>query len=183
MNRSTILGAILLAAAVGCAQHKPAPEEVGKPDSTPAPPADAKKLDAYVMAEKPADAISVRDALTRKDGEKVVVSGRTPPDNVKPFSTEAAAFVMLSPEDLDRDEVKEEFECEVAATCPACKQLLDQYGVRVELVDASGKPLPTTMEGFRGIKPGGTITVEGTIQRFGKDNKLVRVVATKFYPG
>ncbi|MCI0704686.1 MAG: hypothetical protein L0241_26825 [Planctomycetia bacterium] len=55
--------------------------------------------------------------------------------------------------------------------------------MRVELVDRSGSPLPTTLEGYRGLKPGGTITVEGTIQRFGKDNKLVRIAATKFYPG
>jgi hypothetical protein len=184
MKRFTLLGAILLGTVIGCARQNPVADDAPKPDAPgQTPVADAKALDSYVMAEKPAHAISVRDALARKDGEKVVVSGRTPPDNVKPFNAAVAAFVMLAPEDLDRDEVKDEFECEVAATCPSCKKLLDQYGVRVELVDRSGVPLPTTMEGFRGIKPGSTITVEGTVQRFGKDNKLVRIVATKFYPG
>ena len=34
-----------------------------------------------------------------------------------------------------------------------------------------------------GLKPGSTITVEGEVKREGKDKKLVRIVATKFYPG
>ena len=53
----------------------------------------------------------------------------------------------------------------------------------VELVDAKGAPVAATLEGFRGLKPGSTITVEGEVRREGKDNKLVRVVATRFYPG
>ena len=51
------------------------------------------------------------------------------------------------------------------------------------MVDQSGSPLPVTLEGFRGLKLGSTITVEGTVQKFGKDKKLVRIAATKFYPG
>ena len=54
--------------------------------------------------------------------------------------------------------------------------------MRVEVVDQSGSPLPVTLEGFRGLKPGSTLTVEGTVQKFGKDKKLVRIAATKFYP-
>lgn len=61
--------------------------------------------------------------------------------------------------------------------------MLDKHSVQVELVDRSGSPLATTVEGFRGLKPGSTITVEGTIQKYGKDKKLTRIVATKFYPG
>jgi hypothetical protein len=55
--------------------------------------------------------------------------------------------------------------------------------VFVEVVDQSGSPLPVTLEGYRGLQKGSTITVEGTIQKFGKDNKLTRIVATKLYPG
>ena len=33
------------------------------------------------------------------------------------------------------------------------------------------------------MKGGSTLTVEGTVQKFGKDKKLVRIAATKFYPG
>jgi hypothetical protein len=55
--------------------------------------------------------------------------------------------------------------------------------VYVEVVDQSGSPLPVSLEGFRGLQKGSTITVEGTVQKFGKDNKLVRIAATKLYPG
>ena len=157
----------------------------GKKDSPTAvaSTADAGKLDALVPAEKPANAISVREALTRKEGEKVVVTGQVPTEKVKPYNAAVAAFVMLSPEDMAKDEVKEEFDCDDAATCPRCKKLLDQLAVRVEVVDASGAPVAATLEGFRGLKPGSMITVEGEVKREGKDKKLVRIVATKFYPG
>lgn len=182
MTRLMLLGVLL--AAVGCTQNPPA--EVGeKKEPKPAPAAasgDKTQLDQMVMAEKPAQAISVREALTRKEGETVVVTGRTPPGNVKPFNAALAAFVMLSPEDLAREEVKEELECPEAATCPTCKKLLDQYGVRVELVDQSGVPVGASLEGFRGLKPGSTVTVEGEVRRDGKDKKLVRIVARRFYP-
>ena len=70
------------------------------------------------------------------------MTGRTPPGNVKPFNSGVAAFVLMAPEDLAQEDIKEEFECEDAATCPACKKLLDQYAVRVELVDEAGAVLP-----------------------------------------
>jgi hypothetical protein len=140
-------------------------------------------LDPLVMPQKPDNAISVRDALKRKEGETVVVTGRTPPGNVKPFNAGVAAFVLMAPEDLAQEDIKEELECEDAATCPSCKKLLDQFAVRVELVDESGAVLPTTAEGFRGLKPGDPVTVEGEVKRDGKDKKTVRVVARKLYPG
>jgi len=55
--------------------------------------------------------------------------------------------------------------------------------VRVELVDQSGAIIQTSLEGFNNLKPGSEITVEGEIKRDGKDNKLVRIVAKRFYPG
>jgi hypothetical protein len=54
--------------------------------------------------------------------------------------------------------------------------------VRVELVDQSGAIIATSVEGFAGLKPGSSITVEGQIQHDGKDKKLVRIVAMRFYP-
>jgi hypothetical protein len=43
--------------------------------------------------------------------------------------------------------------------------------------------MPVTLEGFRGLAPGSTITFEGKVEKFGKDKKLVRILATKFFPG
>jgi hypothetical protein len=171
----TILTAVLAAAVIGCSQQ---------PSAGPAPaPTDHGKLDAAVLAEKPAGAISVKEAMTRKDGDKVIVTGQVPPVKVKPYNAAVASFVMLAHEDLAKDEVKEEFDCDDAATCPTCRQLLDELAVQVEVVDASGAPLPASLVGFRGLKPGSTVTVQGEVKRYGKDKKLVRIVATKFYPG
>lgn len=181
-TQQSLLAAVLLTAALGCSQSPPSADS-GRKDAPSPQPGDAGKLEPLVMNQKPSNAISVREALTRKDGEKVVVNGQVPTEKVKPYNSAVAAFVMLSPEDLLREEVQEEFDCDEAATCPSCKQLLDKYGVRVELVDASGAPVAASLEGFRGLKPGSMITVEGAVKRDGKDKKLVRIVATRFHPG
>jgi hypothetical protein len=180
MTKRLTLFTVVLLVVVGCSQNQPQTDG-GKKDG--ASTGDQAKLEALVLSAKPATPISVRDALTRKEGDKVVVTGRTPPEKVKPFNAAVAAVILLAPEDLDKDDIKDEFECDDAATCPSCKKILDQYAVRVELVDAAGAPIPASLEGFRGLKPGSTITVEGEVKRDGKDKKLVRIVATKFYPG
>jgi len=182
MTTRLSLIAALLVAAVGCGQPAPRPD----PEPAPAPAAasgDAAKLEPLVLAAKPANPITVNEALTKKAGEKVVVTGQVPGEKVKPYNAALATFVMLSHADLAKDEIKDEFDCDHAATCPTCKGILNEHGVRVELVDAKGAPVAATLEGFRGLKPGSTITVEGEVRREGKDKKLVRVVATRFYPG
>ena len=173
-TRLTIIAAVLAAVVTGCSQNQP-PSVTGAGDQG--------KLDGLVLAEKPAGAISVREAMTRKEGDQVVVTGQVPPVKVKPYNAAVAAFVMLSPEDMAKDEVKDEFDCPDAATCPSCKQLLDELAVQVEVVDGTGSPVPASLEGYRGLKPGSLITVQGEVRRYGKDKKLVRIVATKFYPG
>jgi hypothetical protein len=140
-------------------------------------------LDSAVLAQKPDKPLSVRDALKKADGETVVVTGRTPPENVKPFNSAVAAFLLMAPEDLEDTDIKEELSCPDAATCPGCRKLLDAHAVRVEVVDASGAVIAMPLEGFRGLKPGSSITVEGEVKRDGKDKKLVRIVAKRFYPG
>jgi hypothetical protein len=184
MIRRILVPAVFLAA-LGCAKpNNPSADGGKKPDGTPAPSSgDQKQLEKFVMAEKPTNAITVKDVLAKKEGEKVVVTGQVPTPKVKPYNAALAAVVLISHADMARDEVKEEFDCDDAATCPGCKKLLDTLGVRVEIVDASGAPVGATLEGYRGLKPGSTITVEGEVKREGKDKKLVRIVATKFYPG
>ena len=175
----------LLLAFIGCSESTKASKEAVKETAASDGASGSSQvalLKPTMMAMKPTTAISVTEAMQRKTGETVVVAGMLPPENVKPFNTAFAAFVMLSPEALAREEVKDELACEDAATCPSCRKLLDSLGVRVELVDKSGAVIPTTLEGFSNLKPGSTITVEGEIKRDGKDNKLVRIVANRFYP-
>jgi hypothetical protein len=114
MRRLILLGALLLGA-VGCTQQKPAAND-GKQAPPALSPTDAARLEAAVMADKPANAISVRDALTRKEGEKVVVTGRVPGGNLKPFNAAVAAVILMAPEDLEREDIKSEFDCDDAAT-------------------------------------------------------------------
>ena len=175
-----ILVLVLAAGLVGCADSRTPPAMAPQANTVDS---QANMLDPLVLAQKPDNAISVREALKRKEGETVVVTGRTPPGNVKPFNSGVAAFVLMAPEDLAQEDIKEELECEDAATCPSCKKLLDQFAVRVELVDEAGAVLPMSAEGFRGLKVGDPITVEGEVKRDGKDKKTVRIVARKLYPG
>jgi hypothetical protein len=78
--------------------------------------AQAELLQPFVMAHKPAGALSVQEALQRRDGETVVVSGRTPTEKVKPFNAALAAWILVPPEILDREDVQQEFDCDEAAT-------------------------------------------------------------------
>lgn len=172
--------------AAGCSEAPQAKRETAQPSgSSGAGPAGAQieLLKPTLMAQKPAAVISVTEALQRKAGETVVVTGKLPPENVKPFNAALAAFIMLAPETLAREEIRDELACDDAATCPSCRKVLDAHGVRVELVDQSGAVIPTTLEGYQDLKPGSIVTVEGEIKRDGKDNKLVRIVAKRFYPG
>lgn len=181
MRRSLILGVVALALA-GCSDTKPT-DPGPKPQASGTSDPAAGGLESMVMAQKPDKVLSVRDVLAKKDGEKVVVSGRALPENCKPFNTAVAVVMLMAPEDLDQPDIKEELSCDDAATCPACKQVFDAHAIWVELVDAAGAVVPASLEGFRGLKPGSTVTVEGEVKRDGKDKKTVRVVAKRFYPG
>lgn len=48
----------------------------------------------------------------------------------------------------------------------------------VELVDSKGAILSTSVKGFRGLKGGSTVTIQGTVKR---DKKKLRILATGFY--
>jgi hypothetical protein len=114
MRRVSLFGALLLLVAIACNQQPSA--NADKQEPPPPSPGDVAKLDAAVMAEKPANAISVKDALARNEGEKVVVTGRVPGGNLKPFNAAVATVVLMTPEDLDDDDIKNEFDCDDAAT-------------------------------------------------------------------
>ena len=106
--RKRLFSAVLLAAAVGCADKLPVASQNATSDSS--------LLDAVVLAAKPEKAISIREALTLKDGDKVVLTGRIPGEKIKPFNNAVAAVVLMAPEDLDKEDIKEEFDCDDAAT-------------------------------------------------------------------
>lgn len=73
-------------------------------------------LKPLLLTTKPAAVMSVTEAMLRKTGETVVVRGQLPPETVKPFNVALAAFIMMSPESLAKEEVKDELACDDAAT-------------------------------------------------------------------
>ena len=110
---------LVLLIPIGCSEAPKANREPAKQSGSTEETSAASQaalLKPLLMAQKPATAISVTEALQRKAGEIVVVTGRLPPEKVKPFNTALAAFVMLAPETLDREDVKDEFDCDDAAT-------------------------------------------------------------------
>jgi hypothetical protein len=114
-------GGLVAVALAGCSDNKPdAAANRGPTPEKPAEPAAAKAqpelLKPLVMDKKPGKAMTVWEVFDRKEGETVVVSGRVPPEKVKPFNDAVAAFILMAPEDLDREDIKEEFDCDDAAT-------------------------------------------------------------------
>lgn len=111
MRWMILTGTLLLM--MGCSDTA----KVTKPSASPSSAASAQSpLEPLLMAQKPGGTISVTEALNRKAGEIVMVTGQVPPEKVQPFNAAVAAFVMLAPESLEREEVKEEFDCDDAAT-------------------------------------------------------------------
>lgn len=186
MSRWLSLGLFLtLCVLAGCGDtSKPNAASGGKePGQTQSAALNPSLLEPLLLPQPPSDIISIKEAKGRKDGEKVTVRGKLPPDNLKTTNPGLAAFEMLAPEDFNRPDVKEEFECDDAPTCPKCRKMMDDLGVRVELVGKDGKVIPSTVQGFRNLGGGSLVTVEGVIKREGKDGKIVRIVAQRFYPG
>lgn len=105
--RRVFWAGVLAMVAAGCSSQ---------PQASAPPAEQAAALDAVVMAEKPAHTVGVRDALAKADGDKVVVTGRTPGETVKPFNTAVASFLLMAPEDLDDEAIKDELACDDAAT-------------------------------------------------------------------
>jgi hypothetical protein len=110
MQRLTILSALLVGA-IGCSQQTPDGTRPNAPN-----PTEASKLDALVLPEKPAKAITVKEALTRPEGDQVVVTGRVPGVKVKPYNAAVASVLLMTPEDLDDEAIRTELDCDDAAT-------------------------------------------------------------------
>jgi hypothetical protein len=100
-----------LGGALGCTGPKP--DEKPKVEAVARP----ELLEPVALGEKPGQARSVIDVREQaKDGDEVVLTGKVPPANCKPFLERLAGFVLMDPKDLDDPAVKEELACDDAAT-------------------------------------------------------------------
>lgn len=161
-------------AIIGCGE--PAKKTTAKPPVLSVKPELLKPL---VWDDKPREVIPVTAAREKKEGETIHVVGVIPPSNVGPFNPAVATVILLDPADMTKDEVKTELECDDAATCPKCRKLLNALALYVELVDDKGKVIPSTLEGYSGVKPGSTVAFSGTVKRADKNGPM-RFIATSF---
>src|SRR5262245_16561891 len=83
--------------------------EVKKPLAGSPPKANESILEPRLLKEKPEGTVlSVLQAKGAKDDEEVVVEGQVPPATTKPFLENRAAFTLMSREDLENPEIKQE---------------------------------------------------------------------------
>jgi hypothetical protein len=136
-------------------------------------------LQPLVWTQPPTTLVEVAAARSGPVDEVVHVVGIVPPGKVGPFNPAVASIILMDPTDLAKEEVKTEFECDDAATCPKCRKLLNSLALYVELVDDKGQVIPTTLEGFSGLKPGSRVAFSGTLKR-GDKNGPTRLIATRF---
>jgi hypothetical protein len=115
MRRQWWIPGLLLAVA-GCNQDRQVAQPKATGGTVQGSPSKADPFAVVLLTAKPEKVLSVREVLTAKDGDVVAVSGRTPPEKVKPFNPGVAAFILMDPTDLDKKAIKEEFECDDAAT-------------------------------------------------------------------
>lgn len=179
MRYLTLATCGLMLVTVGC-NVKKTNERQAAVDSTTT--SNASLLEPLLLPTKPAEAKTVAELRQKgKTGDEVILQGTVPPDAVKPFGDGMAWLVLMDAADLADETVQAEFACPNAEDCPACRKVLDEQGVRVEIVSKPGAmPVRSTLQGFKGLKGGSTITVKGKLE---KDGKKLLIRATAFYVG
>src|SRR5690349_4766745 len=90
----------LLLALAGCGQQRQATSTKVAGATAQAAPGKSDPFASVILPAQPEKVLSVREALTAKEGEVVAVHGRTPPVKVKPFNPGVAAFILMDPADL-----------------------------------------------------------------------------------
>lgn len=115
MSAVRILCMGILAIIAGCQPPTPDPDRPprgkgGDVEATSA--ADAKLLEPLLLAEKPADALSVAQVRSAaRDGDSVVIKGTIPPATVYQMRQSFAEVRLMDREKLESEEVKTEFDC------------------------------------------------------------------------
>lgn len=109
----------------------------------------------------PADAVSVTEARAEAEaGERITLTGYIG-GRVEPFTEGRAIFLLADSENAPActDECSTPWD----ACCTSSDQIAANSAT-IQVVDAEGKLLPVTLKGKKGLEPGATVTVAGTIQ-------------------
>ena len=165
MSNSVKISGFLLVAAmfmVGCAQSNEPAASSEAADAASAPDA------AYLLADKPADALGVEQARQEsKNDEQVAVEGRIGGSG-KPFVDGIAAFTIVDP--------KLQW-CAPEEGCPTpwdycCSDKTGKLAM-VKIVGPDGQPVSKDARGLLGVKELSKVVVEGKAQRDDQGNLTV----------
>lgn len=146
-----------------------------------APPATAPAVPAEVFVkEAPADAKDIRDAKpAAKKDQTVVIRGRIG-GSAEPFSGKRAMFTLVDVRIKACGEGTDEKCPKPWDMCCTPRSVLTENSATVQIVDAKGAVLKTTLENVHGLVPLAEVTVKGTVTQ--ADGKQVLVInASEIY--
>lgn len=131
---------------------------------------------AWVLAAMPEGAVDVAAAKpTLKEGDTVVVRGRIG-GRRDPVSAESAVFVMMDPA-IPSCDAKGDDHCSIPWDyCCETPETISANIATVQVVDASGTPVASSVEAF-GFHPLDTVVVVGTVGAR-PDPKVLTIKAT-----
>lgn len=134
-----------------------------------------------VVAEAPADALSVVDArAAAKPGEPITVRGYVG-GRAKPFVDGRAMFVLADPAKAARCDANPGDSCVTPwDACCASREDVKAGTATVQVVGADGKVIAAPLAGVGGIQPGSTVIVSGTVAKASTDQVLI-IDATRLY--
>jgi hypothetical protein len=165
---------------VGCDNQKKATSSAS-PAS--APSAKASLPDGTIVAEAPASAQDL-DAVKKnaKDGDAVVVNAWVGGAD-QPLAKNRAIMTVAdkSLPSCDKSAMKE---CKTPwDSCCETTEIRTAKTATVQVVDASGKPLPGTLESVAGLKPLSQVTVAGIARRpAGSDSLIIEAKSIHVTP-
>ena len=173
MHITVWIGVVVAAGAVIGAGCEKAATEPAKPVAATVP------ADLFLTAA-PADAADVSAAKTAaREGDRVTLRGRIG-GSLSPFTAERAVFTIIDPA-LPACSDNEGDSCETPWDyCCEPKEKIRANAATVQVVDASGAPLKTGLQGAGGLAPLSEVVVVGTVSQRDEGGTLV-VNAEKIY--
>jgi len=159
-----------LVLALGLASCSEKPEQANTPEVTES----AKGLSSLLVAEAPADALSIAKLrTTAKVGDEVVFSGKII-GSANVFIEGRAIMVMGDPEKITSCDLHPGDSCTTPwDVCCDDHDVIKNSIVTVQVVDADGKPLKQGFRNVGGIKELASLVVSGKVAEGSNDANML----------
>lgn len=184
MMSRILLGLMLTLASgamiVGCEPDKP-PTPVTPPPPQPTAAGNAGVLPPALFLDKAPDG-AVELAAARKSakpGDEVVVRGRIA-GQTEPLAANRAILTLLDAAVTTCDKMPGDSCATPWDACCEPRESLQANTATIQVVDAAGRPLKTTLRGVNGIEPLKELLVVGKVKDGGDANSFV-IDATRIY--